>query len=178
MIAKSGDRLIDDEAVGSLKTELLRRAFLVTPNIPEAEALSGIDDPRGRGPARGGATNRGDGRPRVLIKGGHLDRRHRDLLYDGGEFVEFRHRASPAAHARHRVHVCRGDSVSPRVGTTRLRRHSGRRYVAEAIRQRPGLGRGHVAIRDHFWKDRRRGSDRGGHRPMDRREPHPRDWQR
>ena len=41
MIAKSGDRLIDEDAMGSLKTELLRQAFLVTPNIPEAEALSG-----------------------------------------------------------------------------------------------------------------------------------------
>src|SRR5688572_25916490 len=42
MIAKSGDRLIDDEAVATLKSELLRRAFVVTPNIPEAEVLSGM----------------------------------------------------------------------------------------------------------------------------------------
>ena len=42
MIAKSGDRLIDDEAVGAMKSELLRQAFVVTPNIPEAEALTGI----------------------------------------------------------------------------------------------------------------------------------------
>ena len=41
MIAKSGAALIDDEAVATMKTELLRRAFVVTPNIPEAEALSG-----------------------------------------------------------------------------------------------------------------------------------------
>jgi hydroxymethylpyrimidine/phosphomethylpyrimidine kinase len=42
MIAKSGDRLLDDEAVGAMKSELLRRAFLVTPNIPEAETLAGM----------------------------------------------------------------------------------------------------------------------------------------
>jgi hydroxymethylpyrimidine/phosphomethylpyrimidine kinase len=42
MVAKSGDRLLDDEALGAMKAELVARAFLVTPNIPEAEALSGV----------------------------------------------------------------------------------------------------------------------------------------
>src|SRR5215204_1237774 len=42
MIAKSGDRLLDDEAVGAMKSELLRKAFLVTPNIPEAETMAGM----------------------------------------------------------------------------------------------------------------------------------------
>src|SRR5919106_4311986 len=42
MIAKSGDRLIDEEALGAMRTELLRRAFLVTPNIAEAETLAGM----------------------------------------------------------------------------------------------------------------------------------------
>src|SRR5688572_22585087 len=36
MVAKSGDRLLDDEAIGAMRTELLRRAFVVTPNAPEA----------------------------------------------------------------------------------------------------------------------------------------------
>src|SRR5918996_4887320 len=40
MIAKSGDRLLDEEAVGAMRSELLRRAFVVTPNIPEAERLA------------------------------------------------------------------------------------------------------------------------------------------
>src|SRR5687767_1271745 len=42
MIAKSGDPLVDDEAVATIKTELLRHARVVTPNIPEAEVLSGL----------------------------------------------------------------------------------------------------------------------------------------
>src|SRR6187455_1531813 len=42
MVANSGDRLIDDEALGTLRTELLPRAYLVTPNIAEAEALAGM----------------------------------------------------------------------------------------------------------------------------------------
>src|SRR5687768_15440091 len=90
MIAKSGDALVDDEAVGALKAELLRRAFTVTPNIPEAEVLSGI--------SIGGDADRREAARRihalgpatVIIKGGHLpDPLIRDLLYDGHEFHEF-----------------------------------------------------------------------------------------
>jgi hydroxymethylpyrimidine/phosphomethylpyrimidine kinase len=43
MIATSGAALIEDDAVGALRSELLPRAYLVTPNIPEAEALSGLE---------------------------------------------------------------------------------------------------------------------------------------
>src|SRR6187549_2870058 len=42
MVAKSGDRLLDDEALDAMVAVLLRRAFVVTPNIPEAEVLAGI----------------------------------------------------------------------------------------------------------------------------------------
>ena len=45
MIAKSGDALVDDEAIATIRTELLQHAFVVTPNIPEAEVLVGPDDP-------------------------------------------------------------------------------------------------------------------------------------
>src|SRR4029077_1744988 len=41
MLAKSGDRLLDDDAIQAMRAELLPRAFVVTPNIPEAEVLSG-----------------------------------------------------------------------------------------------------------------------------------------
>ena len=62
MIAKSGDRLLDDEALGAMKSELLRRAFVVTPNLPEAENAVRGDDSGRRGSAGGGAANRGTGR--------------------------------------------------------------------------------------------------------------------
>src|SRR5690242_15013 len=42
MVAKSGDRLLSDEAVATLISELLPLAHIVTPNIPEAEALAGM----------------------------------------------------------------------------------------------------------------------------------------
>ena len=61
MMAKSGDRLLDDEAIGAMRSELLRRAFLVTPNIPEAEILAGHGDSHRRGPARSRPADRSDG---------------------------------------------------------------------------------------------------------------------
>src|SRR5688572_15750235 len=42
MIAKGGDRLLDEDAVEAMKTTLLRRARVVTPNLPEAEVLAGM----------------------------------------------------------------------------------------------------------------------------------------
>src|SRR5688572_12548273 len=72
MIAKSGDRLLDADALGAMKTELLRRAFLVTPNLPEAEVLAGMsirdDDDRREAARRIVAL----GASSVVVKGGHL----------------------------------------------------------------------------------------------------------
>src|SRR4030095_2881216 len=71
MISKSGDTLLDDEALATMKSELLRRAFLVTPNLPEAEALSGVtirgDEDRREAARRIVAL----GASAVIVKGGH-----------------------------------------------------------------------------------------------------------
>jgi hydroxymethylpyrimidine/phosphomethylpyrimidine kinase len=146
MIAKSGDRLIDDEAVGSLKTELLRQAFLVTPNIPEAEALSGVriqDDEDRREAARRIAAI---GATAVLIKGGHLRSDDiRDLLFEHGEFVEFRH-ARVAGRHTHGTGCTFSAAITSHLALGRTLREAiplAQRYVAEAIRQAPNLGRGH-----------------------------------
>src|SRR5919106_134362 len=88
MIAKSGDRLLDDDAVNAVKSDLLPRAFVVTPNIPEAEALTGIaintDEDRREAARR----LVGFGAAAAIIKGGHLPSVDIvDLLYDGTNYV-------------------------------------------------------------------------------------------
>jgi hydroxymethylpyrimidine/phosphomethylpyrimidine kinase len=90
MIAKSGDTLLEEEALAAMKAELLGRAFLVTPNIPEAEALAGAairsDEDRREAARRIAAL----GPAAVLIKGGHFPSENiTDLLYTSGGFVEF-----------------------------------------------------------------------------------------
>jgi hydroxymethylpyrimidine/phosphomethylpyrimidine kinase len=154
MVAKSGDRLLDDEAMAAIKAELIAQAYVVTPNIPEAEALSNIeirDDDSRREAARRivemGATA-------VVIKGGHLPGDEiSDLLLVEDEFVEFR---QPRVAGRHThgtgctfaasitSHLARGHNLQTAV-------EGAQRYVAEAIHHAPNLGRGHGPL-GHFFK--------------------------
>ena len=98
MVAKSGARLLSRSALGSLKRDLLPLADLVTPNLPEAEALSGVRI-RGESDRRLAAGIIADLGPRaVLIKGGHgRGGEVRDLLFDGEAFTVF---AAPRLRTR------------------------------------------------------------------------------
>jgi hydroxymethylpyrimidine/phosphomethylpyrimidine kinase len=89
MIATSGAALIEDEAVGALKSALLPRAYLVTPNIPEAETLTGLKvvsledmEKAARAVHELGASN-------VLVKAGHLEGAATDVLFDGRVITRF-----------------------------------------------------------------------------------------
>lgn len=75
MVAKSGDRLIDDEAVAALRDRLLPLASLVTPNLPETAVLLGEREAPATTDAmeRAGMRLLGFGARAVLVKGGHLD---------------------------------------------------------------------------------------------------------
>ena len=152
MIAKSGDRLLDDEALGAMKSELIRKAFLVTPNVPEAETLAGIrirtEDDRREAAKRIHAL----GASAVVIKGGHMPSSTIvDVLYDGRDFHEFptERIAGTSTHgtgctfaAAITAHLARGRAVEDAI-----RQAQG--YIAAAIRQAPGLGAGHGPM-DHF----------------------------
>lgn len=84
MVATSGDRLISEEAVDTLKSRLLPLATIVTPNIPEAEILSGIRIRR-REDMEAAARNIRDAYGcAVLVKGGHSIQDANDFLYGGG----------------------------------------------------------------------------------------------
>lgn len=89
MVASTGDGLVEDAAVSSMARLMVPRAFLITPNAPEAAVLTGIavslrDDMRraARALCERGAAN-------VLIKAGHLSGEATDVLFDGREFSEF-----------------------------------------------------------------------------------------
>ncbi|WP_457554576.1 bifunctional hydroxymethylpyrimidine kinase/phosphomethylpyrimidine kinase [Candidatus Pyrohabitans sp.] len=85
MVATSGDRLQRQEAVDSLKEQLLPAATVVTPNIYEAEVLSGIKI-RSMSDARRAAAEIGRLTNAVVITGGHLG--GTELLYHAGKFHE------------------------------------------------------------------------------------------
>jgi len=73
MVAKGGAKLIDDKAVQLLKNELLKKVSLVTPNIPEAEILTGIKIKTKEDIIFAASRLIELGAKNVFIKGGHLD---------------------------------------------------------------------------------------------------------
>ncbi len=153
MIAKSGDRLFDQEALAALRSELLPRARVVTPNVPEAEVIANLritslDEAR-----EAARRIHKLGAAAVVVKGGHLPGDEAiDLLFDGRAFTEYRARASiPATRTAPAAPSPRRSPPTSR-SARRCRRRSGsrRRYVTGAIRHGLPIGQGHGPL-NHFW---------------------------
>ena len=163
IVASSGDRLLDDDGVMAMKKELISRAHAVTPNVPEAETLSGIVI-RSENDRREAAKRIFHlGAAHVVITGGHANRtwgpgsagpfdRINDLVYDGDVFTDFAvdrvagrdtHGTGCAFSAALAAHLALGASLHEAVP---LAQH----YVAGAIRHAPGLGHGSGPL-NHFW---------------------------
>jgi len=83
MVASSGAKLLEDDAVGVLVGELFPLATVVTPNLPEAKALTGLDAPQRELAERLHEL----GAPAVIVTGGHGERPV-DHLFDGNEHLE------------------------------------------------------------------------------------------
>ena len=156
MVSKSGDRLLDADGVQTLCAELLPRALVVTPNIPEAEALSGRqiaspDDVRA-------AARRIHkmGPSAVIVTGGHgAGTEVVDLLFDGRTFTEFRTSRVDTSRT-HGTGCTFASAVAANLALGHTLAESASRaqqYVAGAIRHAPAIGRGHGPI-DHFWNMR------------------------
>ena len=86
MVATSGNSLMDSKAIGSLKKYLLPIARIITPNLAEAEALSGIKITNKKDMEKAASIIGNDIEGAVLIKGGHLDSTADDLLFEKGEY--------------------------------------------------------------------------------------------
>jgi hydroxymethylpyrimidine kinase/phosphomethylpyrimidine kinase/thiamine-phosphate diphosphorylase len=90
MIAKGGAALLQDEAIAALRHELIPQAYLLTPNLPEAEALTGLPISDEDGMAEAARALQGLGAANVLLKGGHLEGSEAvDLLLCGDQLHRF-----------------------------------------------------------------------------------------
>ena len=153
LTGKQGQVLLDGGAITVLRDELLPHAALITPNVPEAEALAGLAI---RGPEemrRAAEILHKLGARAILIKGGHLegDAQILDVLLDGGEWHEF-----PAPRlATHHTHgtgctysaaiaagLARGQTLPEAVARAK-------QYLHEAIRTAPALGSGCGPLNHH-----------------------------
>lgn len=87
MVAKSGDFLLQEDAVQTLVITLLPLAMIVTPNLPEAQVLSGITIDSAHAKQEAARAIGAFGPRVVVIKGGHNDGDPDDLVFDGSSFT-------------------------------------------------------------------------------------------
>ena len=153
MVAKGGARLLADEAIGPVRSLLVPRAALLTPNAPEAEALTGLavettDDLR-----RAGEALLAMGAGAVLMKGGHIaGERVIDLLITPygetvfeGERIDTRHTHGTGCTLASACATGLAQRMSLEAAAARAWD-----YVHRAMLQAPGLGKGHGPL-DHGW---------------------------
>jgi hydroxymethylpyrimidine/phosphomethylpyrimidine kinase len=151
MISKHGRPLLAPDAVQAVRDLLLPRAAVVTPNIPEAEAFTGCHI-RGAGDMRRAAECiRRYGAGAVLIKGGHLEGDATDVFYDGAGFRELPAERLVTAHTHGTGCTYSAAITAGLAGGAPLVEAVSRakRFVHEAIRTNPGLGRGAGPVNHH-----------------------------
>jgi hydroxymethylpyrimidine/phosphomethylpyrimidine kinase len=153
MVAKGGAPLLANDAVAAVKSLMIPRATLLTPNAPEAEALTGLTVADLDGQRRAGEALLAMGAKAVLMKGGHVDGPSViDLLMtaSGETLLEGPRIDTTSTHGTGctlasacAAGLAKGLPLEVAVAEAWA-------YVAEAIRRAPGLGHGHGPL-DHGW---------------------------
>jgi hydroxymethylpyrimidine/phosphomethylpyrimidine kinase len=158
MVATSGDLLIKKHAVAVLRSRLIPLAAVVTPNIPEAEELTGmalrtsedIEESARRIVAMGAKS--------VVIKGGHRAGPAVDLYYDGKKFIALHaprirtkntHGTGCTFSAAIAAYLARGEKVERAVDLSK-------KYITAAITKAFAVGSGHGPVHHfhRFWAQR------------------------
>lgn len=152
MVAKGGASLMDRDAVGVLRSTLLPMTYLLTPNIPEAERLTGTVIRGEEEMATAARLLHGMGAKNVLIKGGHLlEGESVDLLYDGSAFTRY---AVPRVLSKNThgtgctfataiaAYLAQGNPLPEAVKRAK-------EFITAAIKTARPLGRGHGPV-NHF----------------------------
>jgi hydroxymethylpyrimidine/phosphomethylpyrimidine kinase len=154
MVAKGGASLLDSGAVAVVRDALTPLAAIVTPNAPEAEALTGLRVRDLDGQKRAGAMLvEKIGARAALVKGGHIEGASvRDVLVSANGISVFEspridtratHGTGCTLASAIAAHLAHGVALAPAVEQARA-------YLMEAIRQAPGLGQGHQPL-GHNW---------------------------
>ena len=153
MVATSGAKLLQDDALHALRTRLLPLASMVTPNIPEAELLTGLRIDSAASAAEAIARLRGMGAAAVLLKGGHIDEGPVvvDRFDDGSTAMRFeRARLALEGHGTGctlasaiAANLCRDLPLPAAV-------ESATDYIERALRGSYRPGQGDVVVLDHI----------------------------
>lgn len=157
MVAKGGDRLLEENAVRALRERLLPLATVITPNLPEAAALLG-EPPANERRAMPAVAARlqGLGVPNVLVKGGHLVGPDcPDLLLHGGELIWLEGRRVATRHT-HGTGCTLASAIAALCARGRplpAACHDAKRWLEGALAAADRLGVGHgIGPVHHFWQ--------------------------
>jgi hydroxymethylpyrimidine/phosphomethylpyrimidine kinase len=155
MVAKGGARLLQEQAQGALIDSLLPLAYVTTPNIPEAEVLTGREI-RTLSDMKEAAKRISEmGVRYVIVKGGHLSGAAVDVLYDGKDFAELESERFDTPHthgtgctfsAAITAELAKGASIGEAVQLAKA-------FITAAIRDTLGIGHGHGPT--NHWAYRR-----------------------
>ncbi|GAA0317719.1 bifunctional hydroxymethylpyrimidine kinase/phosphomethylpyrimidine kinase [Bacillus carboniphilus] len=146
MIAKGGAPLLKTEAISALITYLIPLATVVTPNIPEAETLTGLKIDNLEDRKKAAKQIKDLGAKFVIIKGGHGEENESmDLLYDGEEYTQFVSKRVETKHthgtgctfaAAITAELAKGHDIREAVQTAKS-------FIEAAIINQLGIGNGH-----------------------------------
>ena len=152
MSAKGGTPLLQDEALAILKQRLIPRCYLLTPNIPEAERLTGLSITDAAGMELAARALHLMGARNVLVKGGHLSEGIvTDILFDGAGFTRFSaprtlsrntHGTGCALASAIASFLAQGEALPSAVLRAKL-------FITRAIKSAHPLGKGHGPV-NHY----------------------------
>ena len=149
MVAKGGTKLINDKAIDILKKNLMKRTFLITPNIPEAEVLTNMKINNSKEMIKAAHILLKLGAKNVLIKGGHLKSKGmQDILVNNETIKIFKNKKFLTKNT-HGTGCTLSSAIATFLSCGKLLNKScelGIKYVNEAIGSNLNIGKGHGPI--------------------------------
>lgn len=153
MISKSGYSLLQPEASDALIKHLLPLAMVITPNIPEAEVITGLHIETIEDMKKAARAIHSLGAAHVLIKGGHMQDDATDILFDGTNYFEYHgqridtkntHGTGCTLSSSITANIAKGMSVEKAIAESK-------KYITTAIEHSLDIGKG-VGPTNHFYE--------------------------
>ena len=149
MVAKGGTRLVSQSAIMTLKNFLIKKTYLITPNIPEAEVLTNMKIKNLRDMIYAAKILLNFGAKNVLLKGGHKKSKYiEDILLNKKEIKIFKNKKIKTRNT-HGTGCTLSSSIATFLSCGKPLKKScelGIKYVNQAIGSNPNYGKGHGPI--------------------------------
>lgn len=153
MIAKGGHALMQENSLSALVNKIIPLAYVLTPNIPEAQTITGIEISTVDDMKKAAEKIYSMGAKNVLVKGGHLSGEAIDLLFDGKDF-EFYSRERINTKNTHGTGCTYSSAIAANLAKDipiKSAVENAKDYVTNAIRYSLEIGKGHGPT-NHFYK--------------------------